>query len=318
MDPGRVTRTDRLERILRALATSLGPLEEAPTPLAGGITNHNFRVALGGQQYVVRMHGQDTELLGIDREAERLASEAAASLGIAPAVAGALDECLVTRYVAGALAGAADLAAHAPRIARALRSFHDCGLELPSRFAVPELLERYARVVGERGGALPAAFARVRELAARVAAALAPARARPCHNDLLAGNILLDEDATGITIVDWEYAGMGDPYFDLGNLSVNNDFDERADRLLLDAYLGGGASDGALARLALMRVLSDAREGAWGVVQAHVSTLDFDFDFDGYARSHFERMLATAATDGFEEWLACASASREERRGATA
>ncbi len=56
----------------------------SPQPLSGGITNHNFRVTLGGEDYVVRLHGRDTDLLGIDREAERIASEPAAELGIAP------------------------------------------------------------------------------------------------------------------------------------------------------------------------------------------------------------------------------------------
>jgi thiamine kinase-like enzyme len=312
----RVTRTDRLEQILRALASSLGPLEEPPTALAGGITNHNFRVRLGGVEYVVRMHGADTSLLGIDREAERLASEAAAELLIAPPVVAALPECLVTSYVTDEPGHPRKIAAHAAEVARALRRFHDCGLELPSRFTVPALLERYAQVVGERGGALPDAFGQARELAGRVAAALAPLPPRPCHNDLLAGNILLGAGGSKLMIVDWEYAGMGDPYFDLGNLAVNNDFDEHTERLLLDAYLGGAPSEAELSRLRLMRVLSDAREGAWGVAQAHVSTLDFDFT--GYAHTHFERMLATAAAGSFAESLACAATTAEESRGAPA
>ncbi len=90
-------------------------------------------------------------------------------------------------------------------------------------------------------------------------------------------------------IVDWEYAGMGHPCFDLGNLSVNNDFDEDADERLLGAYHGDEPSRAQRATLKLMRVLSDAREAAWGVMQGCVS--DLDFDFDGYAERHF----ATAA-----------------------
>ena len=87
-------------------------------------------------------------------------------------------------------------------------------------------------------------------------------------------------------IVDWEYAGMGDPRFDLGNLSVNNDFDEETDERMLTAYYEEDRlPDRRRAALKLMRVLSDAREAAWGVVQAHVSELDFDFD--GYARRAF-------------------------------
>ena len=94
-------------------------------------------------------------------------------------------------------------------------------------------------------------------------------------------------------IVDWEYAGMGHPCFDLGNLSVNNDFDDATDERLLTAYAGQPPTRGQRAALKLMRVLSDAREAAWGVVQAQVSELDFDFE--RYAREHFERLHAAVA-----------------------
>ena len=108
-------------------------------------------------------------------------------------------------------------------------------------------------------------------------------------------------------LVDWEYAGMGDARFDLGNLSVNNDFDEATDERLLSAYHGAAPSDSQRAALALMRVLSDAREAAWGVVQGELSELDFDFA--GYAREHFERLHAAAAQPQFGEWLDSAAAA---------
>jgi thiamine kinase-like enzyme len=98
---------------------------------------------------------------------------------------------------------------------------------------------------------------------------------------------------------------MGDAYFDLGNVSVNNSFDEEADERVLRAYLAREPSDAERARLKLMRVLSDAREGAWGVLQGMISELEFDFE--GYARTHFERMLETMRSDEFEGWLAAAA-----------
>ncbi len=89
-------------------------------------------------------------------------------------------------------------------------------------------------------------------------------------------------------IVDWEYAGMGDPAFDLANFAVNNGLDEAGDDALLEAY-GGGDPD----THALMRYMSDLREAMWGVVQQAVSKLDFDFA--AYAGEHFARLEATAA-----------------------
>jgi thiamine kinase-like enzyme len=295
-----------LNGILSRLEASLAPLRGEPSELGGGITNRNFRVTLGEGEYVVRLPGKDTELLGIDRDAERLANEAAARLGIAPEVAAALDDCLVTRFVSCASIDARELADEVEQIARDLRAFHDCDVHLPTRFSVPELLSDYAAIVAERAGTLPAEYAEAVRLSEQICAALTLDRPRPCHNDLLAGNVIRARDDGRLMLVDWEYAGMGDARFDLGNLSVNNDFDEATDERLLAAYYGEPPSDAQRSALALMRVLSDAREAAWGVVQGEISELDFDFD--GYAREHFERLRASAAQPQFARWLASAGA----------
>jgi thiamine kinase-like enzyme len=295
-----------LNDILARLESSLAPLSGQPSQLDGGITNRNFRVRLGDTEYVVRRPGKDTDLLGIDRQAERLANEAAARVGIAPAVAAVLDDCLVTLFISCRPLAAGELAESVEEIAGALRSFHESPVSLPSSFAVTELLESYAAIVRAHGGALPTAYRDAVATSARIAAALPLAHPRPCHNDLLPGNIIRAQDGR-LLIVDWEYAGMGDPRFDLGNLSVNNEFDEATDDRLLTAYYEDGPSDARRAALKLMRVLSYAREGAWGVVQAEVSELDFDFV--GYGREHFERLRATAARPDFGEWLTAAGDS---------
>ena len=257
-------------------------------------------------------------MLGIDRESERLAGEAAAELGIAPAPAAGLDDCLPTRFVnASALdAPALALAAGVEEIAHALRRFHDSATTLPSRFSVPNLLASYAASVRERGGTLPDAYAQAQAATARIAAALPVGVRRPCHNDLRAASFIRASAASPegedgrLLIVGWEYAGMGDPRFDLGNLSMNNAFDPATDERLLTAYHGRAPSAGERAAHRLMRVLSDARAGAWGVLRACISELDFDFD--GYAREHFARMQATVERREFERWLASASAQSRQ------
>ena len=122
----------------------------------------------------------------------------------------------------------------------------------------------------------------------------------PCHNDLLAANFIVPADAGGLRLVDWEYAGMNDRYFDLGNFAVNNGLDPDGDVALVEAYFGT-VTDRHLARLRLMKVISDLREAMWGVVQAGVSTLDVDF-LD-YADEHFGRLIENAAHPGFDRLL---------------
>ncbi|MGO9488968.1 MAG: phosphotransferase [Solirubrobacteraceae bacterium] len=291
-----------LNDILHGLEPSLGPVGGEPCPLEGGITNRNFRVSFGAAEYVVRLHGKDTTLLGISREAERLANEEAARLHIAPRVAGVFEGGMVTRYVACAPLARDELAARVEEVARALRAFHDSGVRLPARFCVPQLLSDYARIVAQRGGSTTGDYEQAQEIASRIAAALPAPETCPCHNDLLPGNLIRELNQDRIMIVDWEYAGMGHPCFDLGNLSVNNELDEATDERLLYAYHGAAPSPRQRATLKLMRVLSDVREAAWGAMQSRVS--DLDFDFEGYARRHFQRMRAAAASAQFDEWLA--------------
>lgn len=263
-------------------------------PLSGGITNRNYRMSFAGADCVVRLPGQDTALLGIDRSAERLAAAQAASLGIGPQVLYADDECFVTEFVQGTEVDPEWLRSDPGPAARALRAFHDSGLQLPTGFWVPDLLRTYAALVAARGGTLPVAYARAQRLVDRIARALPLSDPVPCHNDLLAGNLI----AAGgeLLLVDWEYAGLGHRFFDLGNLAVNNDFDETAEGALLEAYFGRPGPvplspttpTARLATLRLFRLVSDAREAAWGVLQGLISELDFDFT--AYADEHFERL----------------------------
>jgi len=255
-------------------------------PLGGGITNRNFKVEVGGQEFVLRIGGTDTELLGIDREAEHAASSVAAELGLGPEVVAFIEPegYLVTRFVDGEV-GKIDV----DRVGGALRLLHD-GPALPGRFDSFRVVEAYRATAREHGVAVPSAYEVAKEVADRIERRRSGAPLRPCHNDLLNANFI--DDGIRLWLVDWEYAGMGDPFFDLGNFAVNHELPEEGENALLAAY---GSDDGDA--LVLMRFMSDFREAMWGVVQLAISELDFDFG--AYAEEHFERLARTAAEPRF-------------------
>jgi thiamine kinase-like enzyme len=297
--------------VMAVLVRELGPAAETVTVLTGGVTNRNLKMGFGGCEYVVRMCGKETEALGIDRDAEVQATRAAHALGIGPEVVLYLPEleCVVTRFVAGRAAQVGELArrpAALQRVARGLRAFHGSA-SLPTRFDPFTLGEDYCDQARRRGAAVPGAYAEATAIARRIRAALRGAEHDPvpCHNDLLSSNFLLGEAQT-ITIVDWEYAGMGDRYFDLGNLAVNNDLDDAGAERLLAAYWEEAPSDLPRAALALMRIVSDYRESTWGVVQGVLSELDFDYG--AYADKHLKRSLDQASDPRLERWLDAAAA----------
>jgi thiamine kinase-like enzyme len=206
----------------------------------------------------------------------------------------ALDDppCLVTEFVDGAGLEASHLREpHAvAAVARALHSLHSSGGSVPSEFSAFRIGEAYARLAAERGASVPPeadeALALAREIEPRLAGP--EHEPVPCHNDLLAANFI--GTPAGIRIVDWEYAGMGDRFFDLANFAVNNELDADAQVRLLDEYFGSAGD--RLQDLRLTMLVSDYREGMWGVAQAAVS--DLDFDFDAYAVEHLTRMLERA------------------------
>jgi thiamine kinase-like enzyme len=270
-------------------------------PLSGGITNRNYRVDVDGASYVLRIGGNDTRLLGIDRAIEHAASLRAAEVGVGPEVVDFIEPegWLITRFLVAAPLPVEELRrpANIARVAAVLRRFHGSA-PIPGRFDAHEVVEDYRQVAEERGVTLPPAFAVSRPLAERIRAARGPQAEVPCHNDLLNANFLDDGE---VRIVDWEYAGMGDRFFDLANLSVNHDFGVEEDALLLAAYFGA-ARPADLAALRLMRFMSDFREAMWGVVQSGISELDFDFT--GYAAEHFDRMSRAATDPTFEGYLA--------------
>ena len=188
---GMLRAVGELDDIVAQLEPSLGPLEGEPQPLEGGITNRNFRVRFGGRDYVVRLHGKDTELLGISREAERLANEAAAALGIAPAVAARFDGGLVTRFVSLRAARApASSPARVGEIARGAARVPRLGRRAAGRASgCPTCSSDYARDRARaRRRRCRAAYATRPRSWPRASPRRCRSRApRPCHNDLLAG-----------------------------------------------------------------------------------------------------------------------------------
>jgi thiamine kinase-like enzyme len=126
----------------------------------------------------------------------------------------------------------------------------------------------------------------------------------PCHNDLLPGNVLFEETTARVWLLDFEYAGMNDRFFDLGNLSVNCGLDAAGDEELLRLYFGS-VTTARMARMQLMKMMSEFREGMWAVVQQAISTLDTDFV--SYAHERLSNCERLASRPQFEQWLAQAA-----------
>ncbi len=271
--------------------------------LGGGITNMNYRVDVQGESFVVRIPGEDSALLGVDRHREYACTEAASRSGIAPEVVHFLEPegILITRFIAGRGFSREEMGRPdvIRRVAASLRRYHG-GPVFPGTFSAGETVQEYLRRA-RAGAPLPATIDGMMQQAQTIERALqaVPRPLRPCHNDLLLANFI--DDGRLIRIVDWEYAAMGDPFFDLGNFAVHHEFTDAQEILLLEAYAPPVTAP-RRARLKLMKILSDLREAMWAMVQVTISTLDYDFV--AYGRKHFDRYGRQLEDPRLPTWLA--------------
>ncbi|HZW34457.1 MAG TPA: phosphotransferase [Isosphaeraceae bacterium] len=261
----------------------------AVEPITSGITNHNFVVRTGSDAYVARI-GPARPLLGIDRRNEVVCHQAAGVWGLAPEVVHHEDGLLIIRFVDGRALEPADVRApqQLERLAGLLRHLHGAWDTLVGEvlyFCPFQTIRTYAHSVAalaaERPADLPVMLEDVRRLSRRIE----PFRPVLCHNDLMPANLI--DDGQRLWLVDWEYAGVGHPLFDLANASANAALDEDQDRAFLAAYRHPAeVVPRELAEMTIFKTASLLREALWATIQAVVS--EIDFDYRRYADANFE------------------------------
>ena len=272
------------------------------SPLTGGITNENFRIEVNGDVFVLRIPGADTELLGIVRATECAVSQLAGEIGIGPEVFYVIEPegYLVTSFIEGKLPPPEELGRreNIRRVAEAIRRVHKMD-PIAETFSPFRVVKDSAEIARRFEVDFPDNFDWLIEQmnAAEAALEKSPFTPRLCHNDLLNANFLDDGQ---IRILDWEYAGMGDPVFDLANFSVHHEFTDEQDRWLLESYFGEVTSAN-WARLKLLKIISDFREAMWAMVQIGISKLDFDFR--KYVDTYFARTEKGMRGEKWQEWL---------------
>ena len=281
--------------------------ETKVSQLSGGLTNENYLIEAAGQRYVMRIPGQSTELLAIDRANEVFNTKAAATTGIGPKVLEHIPDLdvLVLEFIQGPTMSAATLQTK-EMVERMAGSFHrlHASPRFLKDFNMFRLIEDYLRIVQEHEVTIPAGYRDRLPVVAKIESALKTGAlpAVSCHNDLLCENFI--DDGTALRIVDYELSGNNDPCFDLGNTAQEAEFDQELRTALCAAYFG--RDDGRqLARMNLFALMSDIGWTLWGAIQAKISAVDFDFE--GYFNIRWERALGVLESDQLGRWLREAS-----------
>ncbi len=278
---------------------SLAGQERHVTLLPGGLTNRNYRVRTSaGLDVVVRHSSPQTGLLGVDRAAEHANSVAAAAAGVGAPVIDYVPalNVLVVQFLPGRTYADDDVARNLPRLAAALRRLH-AGPPFRGRFDMVELQRSYLAICTERGFDIPSDYLQWAPYAARIAAAfrVSPEPLVPCHNDLLAANFL--DDGGDVRIIDYEYSGMNEPSFELGNLIAEAQLGRSVLADLCTAYYGR-RDDALIARAELWGVLARYGWTLWGMIQRATSSIEFDFW--EWSMVKYDAARAAFADPGFE------------------
>lgn len=276
------------------------------TSLPGGLTNHNYRVRTdAGLDVVVRVSSPDAGLLGVDRHAEHVNTLAAAAAGVGAPVVDYLEGrgVLVVAFLPGRTWDDDDVATNLPRLAAALHRLHS-GPVFVGRFDMMALRRYYLDIVRDRGFRIPAGYLELAPWVERAerALAVAPEPLVPCHNDLLAANVL--DDGGDLRIIDYEYSGMNEPSFELGNAAAEAGLGPQALAELCAAYYGRPEATAA-ARAELWGFLARYGWTLWGMIQE--GTSDIDFDFGAWAIAKLEPAERLAHGPRFEGLVAAAA-----------
>ena len=215
-------------------------------PLSGGLTNTNFKVNVDGVPYFVRVPGESTELLAIDRNNEYHNTNAASQTGVAPKVLYHIPEynVMVIEFLNGKTMSkdALNEKGMPARMAQAIKKLNQ-GPRFYSDFNMFRLTEYYLKICKERSIRIPDGYLDRTPKVAQIERAMNvnPLPTVPCNNDLLAENYI--DDGKQLWLIDYEYSGNNDPTFELGNTCQEMQFNDEQINEVCEAYFGKATPD---------------------------------------------------------------------------
>ncbi len=209
-------------------------------PLKQGLTNLSCHFATNDGEWVYRHPGVGTELL-INRTAEKTALETARQLG--------LDNTFVFENprrgwkISKFIPHCKNLDVHDDaQLETAMtmaRKLHESGATVERTFSFYDEGKRYESMLKGRGPIDASDWQQMSDQADALNALIHAEADAPvlCHNDFFGLNFLVTEDGN-ISLIDWEYAGMGDYANDFGTFCVCEQLSEERMHQALSCYFG--------------------------------------------------------------------------------
>ena len=270
----------------------------------GGLTNLVHLVETGNDKVIVRIPGEGTEEY-IDRKVEIANAKAAFDAGVSAEViwADASSGVMISKAIEGIETMTPVLfktrKGSPARAGKALAKLHRSGETFEFRFELFAMVEDYLKILATRDVDLPEGYHDIVAAAEPVKEALAadPAPLAPCHCDPLCENFL--DDGEIMWIVDWEYSGMNDPLWDVGDLAVEAGMDDAQEQEFMRAYFGGDPTASQHGRVVIYKAMCDLLWTLWGLIQ-HADKNPAE-DFWAYANERFDRCRSLMNDASFDD-----------------
>jgi len=268
-------------------------------------TNLNYKVITNDETYVLRIAGEGTSNY-IDRAAEEHNARIAtvAGLNAETLFFDANDGTMLSRFVEGSTMDRIrfhDDPTAPTRVALVLKRLHSVDRAFKSRFDAFAIIDHYLELLRKLQAPLPMGFEEielevgaVRQLLEAICIPLTP-----CHNDPWPENFV--EVGRRIYLIDWEYSGMNDPMWDLGNLSVEAGFRGEQDRVMMEAYCGGFVPPRLYDRMVLYKATGGYFWALWSIVQ--YANNNPATEFWTYALNRFEQCKALMRSAEFSRHM---------------
>ena len=289
-----------IDRLIKLIPEWRGKLIKV-NPIDSGITNINFEVIVGKKSFFLSMPSSNSELLNIDYKNKYHNNKICGEINISPRVIHFIESenLLVTEFIKSKASSLTifQSSKEIEQLVKNIKLLHNANPFLRN-FNMLSQISYYQNIL--KKDCLPQRLNRyvnnIKSLKNKLY--LPNHKLVPCHNDLLAENIINKNNQ--IFIVDFDYSGNNDPCFELGNLSVEMEYDDEQINKLVRSYYGE-INENIISRVNLQGVVSDIGWSLWSYVQVKNSNLNFDYSTHAIYR--LERAINKMESKEYELWI---------------
>ncbi len=269
--------------------------------LTEGLTNSNYKITVDGKSYVARIPGHGSDIfINRDVELHNTLSASDTSVGARVFRSFESDYVIIAEFIRGQVMSK-EAFSDKDTIKRAVQAIKTVNTRAKfiSCFIMFDKFEEYMRIIRDHSIKIPDNFHEAEQFVNAVGKKFKKGMPEllSCHNDLLAENFI---DGDRIRIIDWELSGLNDPCFELGDFSVEQEFDVEGDRIIIDTYFGG-FDERKFARMSIYKSMADILWTLWAMIQNHFSSLEFDYW--KYGMDRFNRAMNAMNVNDFDHWL---------------